>query len=304
MRRPLPVLLVAVAGLAGLACRRPPAADPGYAAEIGTARALRETRLTSESGWLTLVALHWLGPGENVAGSDPAAPIALEAPGIPPRAASFDLRPDGSVVLRAEPGAPVAVNGVPPAVSPLVSDRDGKPDVVTVGRVRLTLIERGGRLAVRARDPESPRRKQFPGITYFPVDPALRVVGTLERYPAPREIEVPSAQGPPQKALAPGVVRFRIEGKERILEPTVESPADETLFFVFGDATAGTETYGAGRFLYAAAPKGGESTVVLDFNLAQNPPCAFTPYATCPLVLPKNVLPERVEAGEKVPAGH
>jgi uncharacterized protein (DUF1684 family) len=301
MRRAASVLLLSVAAFA---CKRPPAADPAYAAEIGTTRALRETRLASENGWLTLVALHWLTPGENPVGSDPAASISLEAPGIPAKACVFDLRPDGTVLLRAEPGAPVAVNGAPPTEAPLVTDRSGKPDAVTVGRVCLTLIERGGKLAVRARDPESPRRTHFDGIEYFPVDPALRVEGTLERYDAPREIEVPSAQGPPQKALAPGVVRFSLGGQERTLEPTVESPTDDTLFFVFGDATAGKETYGAGRFLYATAPKGGETKVVVDFNLAQNPPCAFTPYATCPLVLPKNVLLERIEAGEKVPAGH
>jgi hypothetical protein len=301
MRRAVPALLLA---LAFLACRRPPAVDPGYAAEIGTARALRETRLTSETGWLTLVALHWLAPGENAAGSDPAAPIALEAPGVPAKACAFDLRPDGSVHLRAEPGAPVAVNGAPPSDAPLATDAGGKPDVVTVGRVRLTVIERGGRLAVRARDPESPRRTTFKGLAYFPVDTTLRVEGTLERYEAPREVEVPSAQGPPQKTLAPGVVRFRVAGQDLALEPTVESPTDDTLFFVFADATAGTETYGAGRFLYAPAPKPGETKVVLDFNLAQNPPCAFTPYATCPLPLPKNVLPVRIEAGELAPAGH
>ena len=185
MRRALPVLLLV---LATLACRRPPAADPAYAAEIGTARALREKRLASENGWLTLVALHWLTPGENAVGSDPAAPIALEAPGVPPKAAAFDLRPDGSVHLRAEPGAPVAVNGAPPTDAPLVSDRDGKPDVVTVGRVRLTVIERGGRLAVRARDPESPRRTSFAGLQYFPVDPVapgrseVRAVRGLARH--------------------------------------------------------------------------------------------------------------------------
>jgi len=301
MRRAVPALLLA---LATLACRKPPAADPAYAAEIGTSRALRETRLASENGWLTLVALHWLAPGENAVGSDPAAPLSLEAPGIPPKACAFDLRPDGTVHLKVEAGAPVLVNGASPSGAPLVTDRDGKPDVVTVGRVRLTVIERGGKLAVRARDPESPRRTGFEGIAYFPVDPALRVEGTLERYPKPVEIEVPSAQGPAQKALAPGLVRFRIRGEERTLEPTVESPTDETLFFVFGDATAGTETYGAGRFLYATAPAADATKVVLDFNLAQNPPCAFTPYATCPLVLPKNVLPDRIEAGEKVPAGH
>jgi uncharacterized protein (DUF1684 family) len=303
MRRAALVLLPLLV-LANSACRKPPAADPGYAAEIGAARALRETRLASENGWLTLVALHWLTPGENVVGTDPAAPIALEAPGIPAKACAFDLRPDGSVTLRAEAGAPVAVNGAPPTDAPLASDRTGKPDVVTVGRIRLTLIERAGRLAVRARDPESPRRTGFAGLDYFPVDPALRLEGTFEPYEAPVEVEIPSAQGPPQKAVAPGLVRFTVSGKELALEPTVESGTDETFFFVFSDATAGAETYGAGRFLFAPRPGAGETRVLLDFNLAQNPPCAFTPYATCPLPLPKNVLPVEIEAGEKVPAGH
>lgn len=302
MRRALPALLLAAAAL--VACRRPPSADPAYAAEIGAARAHRETRLASESGWLTLVALHWLAPGENAFGSDPALPLSLDAPGIPARAGAFVLEPDGAVRLVAEAGAPVTVDGAPPSGAPLVTDRAGKPSVIEVGRIRLTVIERGGKLAVRARDPESSRRKEFRGIEYFPVDPALRVEGTFEPYDAPREVEVPSAQGPAQKSLVPGLVRFTIRGKERTLEPTVESPADETLFFVFGDATNGTETYGAGRFLNAETPKPGETTVLLDFNLAQNPPCAFTPYATCPLVMPRNVLPERIEAGEKVPAGH
>ncbi len=305
MRRAAPLLLLLLLLVhASAACRRSPAPDPAYVAEIGAARALRESRLASENGWLTLVALHWLAPGENAAGSDPAAPIALEAPGIPARACAFVLGPDGSVTLRVEPGAPVAVNGAPPTDAPLVSDRSGKPDVVTVGRTRLTLIERAGRLAVRARDPESPRRTGFVGLDYFPVDPQLRLEGTFEPYAAPVEIEIPSAQGPPQKALAPGLVRFTVSGRELALEPTVEAPADETLFFVFSDATAGTETYGAGRFLFAPRPAAGETKVLLDFNLAQNPPCAFTPYATCPLPLPKNVLPVRIEGGEKVPAGH
>lgn len=301
MRRAAPALLLA---LATFSCRRPPAADPAYAAQIGTARALRESRLASENGWLTLVALHWLAPGENAVGSDRSHPVALEAPGIPPKACSFVLGADGAVTLVAEPGAPVAVNGAPPSGAALVTDRGGKPDVVTVGRVRLTVIERGGRLAVRARDPESPRRTGFQGLDYFPVDPSLRLEARFEPYAAPREIEVPSAQGPPQKALAPGLVRFTLAGVERTLEPTVESPEDETLFIVFSDETAGDGSYGAGRFLYADRPKAGETKVILDFNQAQNPPCAFTPYATCPLPLPRNVLPVRIAAGEKAPPGH
>lgn len=303
MRAAAPLVLSALL-LAPAGCRKTPAADPAYAAEIGAARSLREARLASENGWLTLVGLHWLTPGENAVGSDPAAPLSLEAPGIPPKACSFLLEPDGSVRLRVEPGAPVAVNDLPPTDVPLLSDRAGKPDVVTVGRVRLTVIERAGRLAVRARDPESLLRTGFPGLDYFPVDPALRLEAAFEPYEAPVEIEVPSAQGPPQKALAPGLVRFTLSGRELALEPTVESPEDDTFFFVFGDATAGAESYGAGRFLFVPRPAAGETKVLLDFNLAQNPPCAFTPWATCPIVLPKNVLPVRIAAGEKVPPGH
>ena len=115
---------------------------------------------------------------------------------------------------------------------------------------------------------------------------------------------MPSSRGPARKALAPGVVRFALAGGEYRLEPTVESPGDDTLFFVFSDATAPKETYGGGRFLHAKRPKAGESKVVLDFNLAENPPCSLTPFASCPLALPKNTLPVRVEAGEKAPADH
>ncbi len=294
----LPLLL----GLA--ACSRPPAPDPAYRAEIEKARAERVKRLTAENGWLTLTGLFWLKPGGNAFGSDKADPVFLDAPGIPPRAGSFDLRPDGTVVLAVEPGAPVTVNGAAPTTAPLASDQTGKPDAIVVGRLRLTLIRRGDALAIRSRDPESPRRKEFQGIPYFPIDPRLRVEGTFEPYPVPREVEVPSAQGPAQKVTAPGVVRFTLFGKALSLEPSVEAPDDDTFFFVFRDATAGDETYGAGRFLYAASPKKGDARVVLDFNRAVNPPCAFTPYATCPLPLPQNVLPVRIEAGERTPAGH
>ncbi|MBK6406781.1 MAG: DUF1684 domain-containing protein [Holophagales bacterium] len=204
--------------------------------------------------------------------------------------------------LRVEPGAPVAVNGAPrPARrSSRIARKAGRRH----HRPRPPDHHRTRRPACR--EPATPRAPAnvLRGSQYFPVDPALRVEGRFEPYEAPREVEVPSAQGPPQKTLAPGVVRFTIGGRELTLEPTVESPADKTLFFVFSDATAGTESYGAGRFLYAETPAPGATRVLLDFNLAENPPCAFTPYATCPLPLPKNVLPVKIEAGEKAPAGH
>ncbi len=303
MRR---AVLAVLAALLAPGCHRAPTVDPTYLAGIEAARAERRAELIADDGWLTLVAREVLAPGENSVGSDPSAAVVLSAPGIPAKACSFDLRPDGTVVLRPADGAPVAVNGAPPTAAPLVPEREGrKHDVVTVGRVRLSLFEKDGRFLVRARDPESPRRVGFPGLTYFPVDPSYRVEGRWEPYEALREVDVPSSRGPARKALAPGSVRFTLAGREYTLEPTVESPEDDTLFFVFSDETAGTESYGGGRFLSAKKPKPGEDPkVVLDFNLAENPPCSMTPFASCPLALPKNTLPVRVEAGEKVPSGH
>jgi len=302
MRRAAPALLLLAVGAP--ACRPPDAAGDAYRESVEKARAERLAALTAEDGWLSLVARHLLAPGENVVGSDPAAAISLDAPGIPARACSFDLRDDGAVVLRAEPGAPVAVNGKPPAAAPLVVEDEGTPDVVTVGRVRLTVFRKDGRLLVRARDPQSARRRDFKGLAFFPLAPAWRVEATWEPYGAPREVELPSSRGPAQKAAAPGLVRFRAAGLEMTLEPVLDEPDAETLFFVFADATTGVETYGGGRFLRVPRPRGPGERVVLDFNLAENPPCALTPFASCPLATERNTLPVRVEAGEKAPAGH
>ena len=95
----------------------------------------------------------------------------------------------------------------------------------------------------------------------------------------------------------PRVRRFPVAGKEYHLAPIIEQPGDQQLFYIFRDLTTGKETYPAGRFFYSDMPKDGK--VVLDFNKAYNPPCAFTPFATCPLPPKENYLPVRVEAGEK-----
>lgn len=285
-----------------LACDRPPAADPGYVLTIEAARAARRAELTSEDGWLTIVAREALATGENTFGSAPTSKIVLEGAGMPPTAGAFVVREDGVVLLRAEPGATVTVNGAPPTDAPLVPEGDGNPDVIAVGRVRLSFFRKDGAPFVRARDPESARLRGFPGLTHFPIDPAFRVEGRWEPYDSPREVVVPSSRGPARTALAPGLVRFTVEGKELSLEPTVESPEDDTLFFVFADATSGSESYGGGRFLSVPRPTAEGDRVVLDFNLAETPPCSLTPFASCPMALPRNTLPIRVEAGEKAPS--
>jgi hypothetical protein len=246
-----------------------------------------------------LAGLAWLKPGENRFGFDATNEIVLHADGIPPLAGVLTLRPDGTVVGRAQPEVKVTLNGGILIERPLASDRHGKPDVLRVGRLSLYLILRAGQLGVRVKDPESDARRSLGQLDYFPVDPDYRVTGIFEPAGVRKEVEVPSAHGPSQKLAVAGRVRFVLKGQEYALVPFVSGPEDSELLFVFADRTNGTETYGAGRFLDAQAPAAASRQVILDFNRAYSPPCAFTPYATCPLPTPENRLPLRVEAGEK-----
>jgi uncharacterized protein (DUF1684 family) len=283
---------------------RTPAVDPGYLAQLEAWRAERLASLTADDGWLSVVGLFWLHPGENRFGTDPRNEVVLPGKATAAVAGTLELRNDGTVLLHPGPGAGLTLAGSPATERTLASDRGGKPDVLTAGAVRFYLIERGGKLAVRVKDPQSARRVGFAGIRYFSVDPAFRVEGTFEPYPEPREVAVATVQGPEQKMLAPGLVRFRLGGRSLALEPFVSSPDDSEFFFVFRDATSGADTYGAGRFLDTPVPKPPSTVVVLDFNKAYSPPCAFTPYATCPLPPKQNELPLRVEAGEKIGPVH
>jgi len=299
--RGLTVVVLSVAlAVPIVACARRKPVDPGYASEIQAWRDRRLAALKAEDGWLTVVGLVWLKPGENRFGSAAANEIVLPGAATPAVAGTLEQRPDGTVLVRPRPGAGVTLEGRPAGEQPLRSDREGgKPDVLRIGSVGLYLIERGGKLAARVKDSRSPARVRFQGIESFPVDPSYRVQGTFEPYAEPRRVNVATAQGPSQTMLVPGIVRFSLTGRALSLEPFVESPNDTTFFFVLRDATSGRETYGASRFLDAEAPAKGSRTVDLDFNKAINPPCAFTPFATCPLPLPGNILPVRIEAGEK-----
>jgi uncharacterized protein (DUF1684 family) len=272
--------------------------DPAYIAEVEAWRAQRLARLTTDDGWLTLTGLCWLEPGDNLFGSAADNTVVLPDPSLSAVAGRLVLTPDGAVTAIAEPGAAVEVNGEPLTERVLASDASGPPDVVTVGRVRLLIIDREGRLAARVKDPEAPARRAFTGIEHFPIDPTARVTAHLEPYDEPRRVAIPTVLGEDTEMLAPGRLRFELDGRELTLEPYREGPGDTSLFLIFRDTTSGDTTYGAGRFLYADAP-GPDGTTTLDFNLAYNPPCAFTPFATCPLPPPQNWLPVPIEAGEK-----
>lgn len=292
--------LLVVVMILGCSGERPSEPEPGYFEEIESFRAQREERLRSENGWLSLIGLFWLEPGANRFGSDPSGSIVLPPDAAPPLAGNFVLE-DGGVRLLPEPGVEILIDGEPAGERRLRDDGAGSPDLLQLGRLRLHVIERGGRRAVRVRDPQSPTRAAFGGLDFFPIDPAYRVEGRLRAYPEPESREVETIVDTVSEMLSPGIVEFEIDGARLSLEPYVSEPGQTDLFIIFKDRTNGTETYGAGRFLSAVLEG---DRVLLDFNKAYNPPCAFTPYATCPLPPPRNRLDAEIRAGEKAGGRH
>ena len=278
-----------------------PVADPAYRADVEKWRQQREARLKAEDGWLAVAGLFWLEEGENRFGSGPDNAIVLPAGAAPAVAGTFELR-QGKVSVRVAPGVTVTAAGQPVTEMALRSDDPGPPDVLRLGRLTLHVIARSGKYGIRLKDPESETRRTFAGLQWFPVRDDLRVEARFVPWPAPRTIAVPNILGQVNDLPSPGYAEFTLAGRKLRLEPVIEEPGAQELFIIFRDQTAGRETYPAGRFLYAPMPRGG--VVVLDFNKAYSPPCAFTAFATCPLPPPQNRLPVRIEAGEKNPHGH
>ena len=252
-------------------------------------RTQRYARLRSETGWLSLAGLGWLKPGINRIGSAEDADVVL--PDGPPVAGTVTLR-DG--VATAD-GA-FLNDGQPVRDLILTSDADGKPTMLELGTLRLCVIDRGGRLAIRTWDTDAAARHEFGGIDHWPVDPRWQLDARLEATPG-RTIDVPDVFGLTASQPSPGDVAFEVDARTHRLQAL--SGGDEgQLWLIFGDATNGNETYGGGRYLYTEAPAA-DGAVAVDFNRAYNPPCVFTHFATCSLPWPANRLPIRVEAGEK-----
>jgi uncharacterized protein (DUF1684 family) len=274
------------------------AAAADYVAEIDAARAQRVERLTKPDGWLTLIGLHYLQPGPNTVGKGKKNTLVLAAG--PKSLGTVTLSADGtSVSFSPAAGVPVTIDGKPAPASARLVVGDETHSLVASGTVSFFVLERGGRKALRVKDSAAKRRVKFKGIEYFPTDPAWRIEAKWMPYDPPREIPVTNVAGMVSMEKAPGRAVFVIEGSICELTPVLEGPG-EPLFFIFGDSTNGEETYGM-RFLYAEPPKDGKIT--LDFNRAFNPPCAFTPFATCPTPPDGNRLTRRVSAGEKKYAG-
>ena len=264
-----------------------------YEQEILKWRQAYEADLKKDNGWLTLAGLFWLKDGDNSFGSGLGNDIVLP-PSAPETAGTFQFH-DGKTLLRVKSGINVSLNGKPVLTAmPLHPDTAGRPDRIAVGPLSMMVIQRGQRYGIRLWDNDSAARRQFQGVKWFPVNEAYRVTAQFTSYAKPKLIPILNILGDTELNPSPGFAGFHLPGGECRLEPVLEG---NELFFIFKDATSGTETYPAGRFLYADLPKDGK--VSLDFNKAHNPPCAFTGYATCPLPPRQNHLAVRIEAGER-----
>jgi uncharacterized protein (DUF1684 family) len=263
-----------------------------YRASVEKWRQDYEADLRSDHGWLTISGLFWLHEGENKFGSDPLNDIVMPESSSPPVAGTFELR-DGKVIAHIKPGAPVTMNGKP--VETVELHPDSKSDRLVLGGLTLWVHASGGRQTIRMQDKNSALRREFTGLRWFPIDESYRVAARYVPYDKPKDVPIQNLAGDSLALPISGYVIFKLQGQEFRLE----AEADETgaLSFVFRDLTSGKETYAASRFLDTDPPKDG--AVILDFNEAYNPPCAYNPNTTCPLPPPGNRLRVRIDAGEK-----
>ncbi|MBS0375886.1 MAG: DUF1684 domain-containing protein [Proteobacteria bacterium] len=264
-------------------------------------RAARTVEIAGDGGWLTVVGLHWLREGTHTIGRARDNEIVLPSPAVA-RHAGRIVVVDHSVRLEPAEHSGLLRDGAPAEAQELAPARDGDGRVLTAGSLRLFVIDRAGRYALRVRDLDSAARRAFRGLDYFAIDPAWVVEARFEAYEPARRLPIVNVFGDEIEMISPGALVFERDGREWRLDALLESPGDDHLFVMFADATSGHETYGAGRFLHVPLPVAGR--VRVDFNEAYNPPCAFTGFATCPLPPPQNRLALAVRAGEVRYAGH
>lgn len=246
-------------------------------------RQKREADLLAERGWLAVSGLPWLKEGETTVGSGEANTIRL---GDGPKHWGRILRLGPSVELHPEDGPSRKITSADPPFQ--------------IGRTALQLIQRGSLIGLRLWDPMNARKVEFKGLRWYEISPAHRVVGRLIPSVEPKTVKIANVIGQINEFISPGVVEFELGGRKLRLTPVYETKAQDELFYIFKDLTAGKTTYGAGRFVYSGLPDA-EGRVLIDFNRAYSPPCAFTDFATCPLPPLQNRLDLPIEAGELDP---
>jgi uncharacterized protein (DUF1684 family) len=300
------VVLGTIGPLLALAAHGKPAAtaNPANSKEMQDEAAWRAQRakgLSAPDGWLTLVGLEWLKPGKNAVGL--AADNSVRLKGRAPEHLGVIEVDGGQLKLLAPEGGfskSLLLDGQPAREGQLQSD-DGKPSMLSTENLTLVVLHRGDRFALRIKDSESPTRTGFRGLHWYPAEAKYRLTAKWIPFVPAHTEKIPTIIGTTLDMPAPGLAEFTLDGKTVQIEPVLEDPGAKELFFILRDATSRTTTYQSARFLYAEFPDHGldkPGSLVLDFNRLQNPPCAYTPYATCPLPPYINRLAISIPAGE------
>jgi uncharacterized protein (DUF1684 family) len=279
-----------------------PDKDTQWIQSLNTWRAQRASEIDAPDGWLTLVGLEWLQPGSNAVGAAADNQIRLHG-AAPDHLGLIVVNPD-NVRLQASPQgfpADLQIDGKPAIPGPL-NTTGPKPSIITWHSLTLQVLNRGGRYTLRVKDSAAPARASFHGLQWFPPDPRLRVQAQWIPYTPAHVEKIPTATGATLDLPSPGAAEFTLDGKQIRLEPVIEDPRGNVLFFILRDQTRYDSTYETARYLHTGLPDHGldqPGTLTLDFNRLENPPCAYSTFASCPLPPMDNRLLIQLQAGEK-----
>lgn len=287
MKRFIGILFLSLIFITGLN------AQSAYKTEITKWRNDHETKLKGESSWFSLAGLFWLKEGVNTIGRGTNFDIQLTENF---KAEKFGeiLFQNGVATLKVEKGVEAINEGKQISEIILTSDENSKPITIQTGSQSFYVIKREDRFGIRLKDKNNKARLDFKGLHWFPIDAKYQVTATFEPFSEPKEILIPNMLGGSYKMKSEGILKFKLLGKNYSLQPVEE---DGKYFIIFRDLTSKKDTYGVGRFLYAEKSK--DNNVILDFNKAENPPCAYTEFATCPIPPQQNRLQLAIKAGEK-----
>lgn len=265
-----------------------------YRQSIDDWHAKREQNLRAESGWLNLAGLYWLTEGKSSFGSAKTNKIVFPEGTIAGQAGYFE-RIGNTVKLLPAKGVEINIDDQPARDAVVFNPDSNRTLRMASGDLRWVIIKREDRIGIRLRNLKSPLLESFHGIERFDVDSTWRATATLHTKGRPAEIPITNVIGQTTPQKSAGQLTFKLHGKSYTLDALDE---DDDLFIVFSDETSGESTYPGGRFITVKKP-GPDGRIVLDFNMAYNPPCAFTAFATCPLPPVQNRLKVAITAGEK-----
>jgi uncharacterized protein (DUF1684 family) len=269
-----------------------------YTEEIKQWQTNRSKQISREDGWLSLAGLFWLEEGINSIGSDPTNVVVLPKGSTPQKAGTITLKNGKLSLISTNPATFKYKDSLITKMN-LISDEAGKtkPTILTAGSTSFFAIKRGDKFGIRIKDKNNPALKNFKSLDFYSPNPEWRINGVYKLYTEPKVMEIASVIGTVETDTFRGTLNFQINEKKCNLDVTSD-PVTKELYLMFTDETTGKETYGNGRQLSISKPDE-NGNVIIDFNKAINWPCAYTPYATCPIPPKQNHIPVRIEAGEK-----